>query len=657
MASSANALYVLRLVINGGEGTLRTATALRRFSTAALSARDHAPTLSQSRAYAAAPSSSLAATPDFLEPDNEEYVGAEAFLPTRQGHPHAPIPWPTLFSHETGAKPAPARPCDLLARLVAENKLGPARKVHDELRALHTDILHREIYLSAAVSSLASTPEGRANFLFWMGLIPNRPATPATPVLKNTWHPIVYRLIGEHSEDLQFISNFLTLAGKKGLLPAVLPSLITPLVAICPPHVSERILESAIAAYLSVTVPKTSTSARADRNRTRATDQVTGFWNRYLRALAIAGWDESARALLFSPPKGISWSRFSRSVVLGQGLERRDTAAAARAEAEEENPFGILNRNNVPALAIGLRQALNSDQLPHVSRLADLQRQLLALPKRTSLIRRFRNRFTRPPSTPAGRSTPTMREVWWWHAEIVRLAQDGRPEDAIRVFREHFLWVGLPPTNVAKSDEPSYGFTRLVPSARINTSVLRSILALLPIDELSEYQQQYLRLARSTAPSLQPNEYTHLAFIREMTYRQGPVAGTTALHAIVEAGLDPGAPAWSALVLSLCGRGQVSGAIQVLDGMEKRAKIGDSGIRMPLPTARTYAGAIRLLMQNGHRTEAQALLVRLRDTLGSEEAGGRKRKIYASASEALKAKPAPVASAGNPSDELDRAHG
>ncbi|KAL1410815.1 hypothetical protein Q8F55_001758 [Vanrija albida] len=652
MASSANALYVLRLVLNTEAGTRTT---LRRFSTAALSARDHAPALSQSRAHATAPSSSLAATPDFLEPNDDEYVGAEAFLPTRRDHPQQPIPWPTLFSHETDAKKAPSRPCDLLARLVAENKLAPARKVHDELRALHTDILHREIYLSAAVSSLAPTPEGRTNFLFWMNLIPNRPATPATPALKSTWLPIVHRVMGEHSDDILFISNFLTLAGRKGLLPAILPSVVAPLAAICPPHVSEKIMESATAAYLSVTVSTTSTSARAEKNRSLATEQVSRFWNRYLRSLAIAGWDESARALLFSPPKGISWSRFSRAVVLGQGLEHRDTAAAARAEAEELNPFGILNRNNVPALAVGLRQALKPDQLPHVSRLADLQRQLLALPKRTSLIRRFRNRFTRPPLTPVGRSTPTVRQVWWWHAEIVRLAQDGRPEDALRVFREHFLWIGLPPTDVGKSDEPSYGFTRLVPSARITTSALRAVLALLPAEALAEYQQQYLRLARSTAPSLQPNEYTHLAFIREMTHRQGPAAGTAALHTIVEAGLDPGAPAWSALVLSLCGRGQVAGALQVLGGMEKQAKIGDSGIRMPLPTARTYAGAMRLLMQHGHRTEAQALLGRLKDTLGREEVDGRKRKLLASATEALNAKPSPPAA--NPIDELDRAHG
>lgn len=604
MAASANASYVLRLVLQ------RTAPQ-RRFSTAVLSqTRTEQPT----RRAAVASSSLLASAPverDFLEPESEDYSGAAEFLPDRQLKEPSPIPWPRLFRHDEPQPPQKhAKACDLVARLVAEGRLEPARKVYEELRALHTPIQHRAIYLSAAMSSLKPTPQGRADFLFWLELVPNRPATHNNPTLRERWDPIIQRLLAEHFTDQRFVADFLILAGRKGLCPTVLPLITAPLAAMMKPEVSERIFEATLDAYVGSVTSATSLSDRAAKVAELVTSQRGYYWNLYLRSLALAGWDDSARALLFSPPEGVTWSRHTRNIVLGQGLTIREAKGKARASTSaaaggHTDPLQAVMQSPVSSpLSRDLRRALNSSNLPTVTDLADLQGRLIHI-GRKELFDHFRRRFCYPPSTPRGRKAPTVQEMWWHHATIKRLADAGDHIEAVKVFRERFLWIGLPPASAAEDTNPDYSYLRRIPDIRVITTVLPSILACLPANEARAYHQSYLK--QTLPPALEPTEYTHLAFVRQLGHLQGQEAATTAIQSIAVSGRDPGQPAWNALLLKLTGTGSVDAALAVLQGMETQAPFARN-LRMPPPTGRTYAGLIRLCMQHGREDQASVLL-------------------------------------------------
>ncbi|EKD00194.1 hypothetical protein A1Q2_05537 [Trichosporon asahii var. asahii CBS 8904] len=607
MATSANALYVVRLVLGARNpaaprAALASAVARRNVSTAAIGQQADAPT-----ATGAATDAAAVTDVDFLEPETGEYNDAADFLPERTSTAPAPIPWPTIFPHGE-ARPVQRRPCDLLARLVSENRIEQARKVYDELHALHTVPVHRKLYLKAALSSLQPTAEGRADFLFWLELYSNRGAAENHPGLKATWDPIVSQILYEHL-DVDFIGKFLELGGRKGLLPALMPHFTHVLATMAAPSVSEEIMQRSLAAYINSTTSKTSTSRRAEYGRAFVSDQVNHWWNQYLRSLSLAGWNDAARALLFSPPPGVAWDLFTRHIVVGDPGPRKQRALERRRSKAKQDPLDTLLRapdTHEEPLAKMISSAVHAPTFPDVGTLARIQAELGSMPNRARLLESFKRRFINPPKSHPGRSTPTVAQQWWWHAEITRLVRAEKHKEAVDHFREHFLWLGLPPVHLAPLKPDA---TRLVPSISILTTIIPSVLSLLPKDEWVNYHSAYLDLASTMAPSLHPTEYTHLAFVREIAFHLGPPGAQHALKTTMQRGIDPGLPAWNAHLLALAGRGRFDAAQHVLKAMESGRKI--AGRALPSPTARTYIGLVRVCAANGQEEWARKFLEQL----------------------------------------------
>lgn len=603
--AKATALHVLRLVLGR--------PLIRRFS-AAVAHRDigDVSTTETPSLFHFTAASEHVDVSEFLEPEDAEYSEAAAYLPTRSAQAN-PIPWPTIFKHgEAQPKQHMARPCDLVARLVAENRLQPARKVYDELKALHTPIQHRAIYLSAATQCLDRTPEGRAAFLFWLELYPNRPATKNTPELKATWNPVVLRLLHQHLDAADFIADFMVLVGRKGLVPTIMPLLVLPYTTVTTPDVSEQTIDRMVSAFLASTTSSSSTSERAERHRKVAQRVAAQTWNLYLRALTLAGWTDSARALLYSPPPNVSWSRFTRMVVLQQGLERKQAAVAAaeaRAVRAQNDPMWAAIENkqhSAPQAHLGraIQTVLDSDSLPSIKHLASLQTDLNSLfASRPKLLYAFRRRFTQ---NDRRRGVPGITTMWWWHAEIYRLARAGRHEEAVKRFREKFLWIGLPPLNVAQNGVDETETSRLVPTIRVISTVLPSILQLLKHDEAVVFHKTYLSMAKRLPPALQPNDVVHLAFVTGLGETGGASGARDAINRISSMGYALTAAPWSVLLLKLTGSGQFNAAIQLLDKMEA----GKEGL--PLPTARTYAGLLRLTSSHDKTEQTQEVIRRFK---------------------------------------------
>jgi hypothetical protein len=152
---------------------------------------------------------------------------------------------------------------------------------------------------------------------------------------------------------------------------------------------------------------------------------------------------------------------------------------------------------------------------------------------------------------------------------------------------------------------------RRLPNKRIITSLIPSIMALLGPAERVAYRKAYYASSRSLAPVFWPNRYTHLAFVRAEAHTGGPTAATEVVQNIVEVGQNPGLPAWTALLLSLMGRGDVEAALHLLDAMERRAPLSETR-RMPPPSGRTYAGLARIAAKHGRTSIAANLLQRYR---------------------------------------------
>ncbi|KAK4686026.1 hypothetical protein P7C73_g4115, partial [Tremellales sp. Uapishka_1] len=298
---SKNALYVLGLVWRGQQATRTLSTAVLHHPFAV----DVAP-VSESR------------TDSFLESETTEYQSIGSTLPPRSNIPK-PIPWPTLFPDPAQAVASPTvsskittpplvrKPCDLLSSLVASNRLSAARTVHSELVSLHTPIQHRFIYLDAALASLDGAEKGKEEFLFWMTLYPNRPATVSHPGLKQIWLPVVSRLVNEYPSDTDFLASFLHVSAQKGLLPVVLSPIMTHLVLLAPPVRSRSILESAVREYELATTSVDSSTERAQWQRTIVGPQIQSWWKQYVRGLAMAGYKAEAKALFDSPPRGVTF--------------------------------------------------------------------------------------------------------------------------------------------------------------------------------------------------------------------------------------------------------------------------------------------------------------------------------------------------------------
>ncbi|WWD19875.1 hypothetical protein CI109_104343 [Kwoniella shandongensis] len=608
MSMSRNALYVLRMVLQG-QG--RSAS-VRSLSTAAL-ARDvdisssSSPTTSSSNTVeATATSSSSSSTPSFidsfLEPESPEYTTVSLTLPPRQFHAD-PIPWPTLFPHHHHATGKKQKFCDPLYRLVITRQYDDALRIYEELKDHGVHIQHRHIYLDAATAALRRGK--RAAFLRWLELYPNRPATSNHPGLKSIWQPIIHQVATNSKGDTKLLFRFLNVTAEKGLTPTILPPLLPQLAFTLPPHESRDILEQVVATYRGATTSSTSTSVKATIQEEVVSQQVGKWWSTYLRQLLVAGWDEAAQRLYESPPNGLIWDEFTDKVAreeLGLSSITIDQLADDSMSSDSTS------------LATHIRAALHD--LPTPNHLAALIRTLSQEEVHThypTLLARFERRFTRPPTTHRDRTTPTIQHRLWLHAEIINLQREGRHKHALELFQNRFIWSGLPdhPSFLSSSDSVSQ---RCYPTIQIITTILPSLLQTLPqpVEEsIMAYHHLYLDLISSLPPSLRPTSTTHAVFLRHITKFVGPAAGLNALRTLEDRGCALDEACHAAVLYSLGGRRRTHQMYQLLEEMEGERGVGVS--------RRTYRGLVAILVKTGLGEDAEKVFWRARKRLGTDD--------------------------------------
>ncbi|KAL7424535.1 hypothetical protein Q5752_000219 [Cryptotrichosporon argae] len=555
---------------------------------------------------------------DFLEPESAEYERATSLLP-RQTLPAAPVPWPSLFPHEPPRARARARPCDLVARLVAEDRLRAARTVVGELRALHTPIQHRALYLRAALSALAddaaSAPaDAKAGFLSWLALCPNRPATRNTPALRAAWEPVLARVL-THAADHAFVAAFLELAGAKGLLPTVMGPVVPLLATLVPPDLSGDAMRRATAAYRQSTAggqsQSKSNSKRASARAAIVDAQIAGWWNTYARAVFLAGWGELA------PPSGVTWDAVTLAFYAGETLAPN---AAADDDADADGPSPVKASADAdsaahlavpgrPDLLARMQAALAARTTIAPRDLAVLLRDLAPFPAARAA---FAARFcaARP-----GRASLTRAEAKYACARMLVLRSRGAHDGALRVFAATFHWLGLPPLGraIAAPSElrsragagPGAGARRhapprAVPDIHAVSAVLPAVLAD-PSTRLETYHAAYLALVPTLPPALRPVSHTHAAFVHASPKQYA----ARTVQRILDAGLDPGPAAWAALFAKLVRAGNVPAAMRVIHAMEQGKTMGKA-VMVP-PSLDMLHKARKLLLPFEHEEEAKVI--------------------------------------------------
>ncbi|KIR42149.1 hypothetical protein I307_04713 [Cryptococcus deuterogattii 99/473] len=265
-----------------------------------------------------------------------------------------------------------------------------------------------------------------------------------------------------------------------------------------------------------------------------------------------------------------------------------------------------------------------------------------------TLLPRFKHRFLRQRLGTSSRPGTRERERTWLHAEIINLQKQGRHEDAVQLFVEHFIWLGLPlhplfpsaPTATSESKQKHY------PSIQILVTLLPSLLPLLPpplSSSVPKYLNAYVQsaLAPTTSssldssstsncnsrgagvappPALRPNNVMWSVVVREIVHWGGskgleharnvlsaaaaPAATATAAAATDESESNsnvPGEAAYRALLLALAGRRRVHEMYELLDHMEF-GKVGTS--------PRTYIPLVAILAKSGLAGDAQRVLER-----------------------------------------------
>ncbi|KIR73026.1 hypothetical protein I310_02683 [Cryptococcus deuterogattii CA1014] len=257
-----------------------------------------------------------------------------------------------------------------------------------------------------------------------------------------------------------------------------------------------------------------------------------------------------------------------------------------------------------------------------------------------TLLPRFKHRFLRQRLGTSSRPGTRERERTWLHAEIINLQKQGRHEDAVQLFVEHFIWLGLPlhpsvasaPTATSESKQKHY------PSIQILVTLLPSLLPLLPpplSSSVPKYLNAYVQsaLAPTTSPTtldsisssncnsrgagvapppaLRPNNVMWSVVVREIVHwggSKGLEHARNVLSAAPAATAEsasnsnvPGEAAYRALLLALAGRRRVHEMYELLDHMEF-GKVGTS--------PRTYIPLVAILAKSGLAADAQRVLER-----------------------------------------------
>ncbi|KAE8541582.1 hypothetical protein D1P53_001750 [Cryptococcus gattii VGV] len=580
--------------------------------------------------------------PPFLEDESTEYATAAltlADLPPSATP--APIPWPTLFPRHTPPPPKP-KFCDPLYRLVVQAHYDAALAIHAELRDHKVYIQRRHEYLAPAIAALDAGDNQQ--FFLWLELYPNKPATANTPELRRIWDPVVARVVAvfQSAGDIAFLERFLETTSKLGVLPTVLPPLSPHLTFTLSPALSHSLLSTSIATYTRYTTSAESTSKRAHVQRGMVRRQVAVIWAGYLRGLVAAGWREEAKQLFEKPP--VEWDAFTKGYV-----ESRLKGFTLAAAPPLESPLS--------------KQLLSTCLSP--SQLASILDSLSSQPLCTThptLSPRFKRRFLRHRSLLVGPGTRE-RERTWLHAEIINLQKQGRHEDAVQVFVQHFFWLGLPlhPSFPVALESKQTQTQKHYPSIQILVTLLPSLLPLLPpplSSSVPKYLNAYVQLAldspldstnssstldstsnsssssssgsnsssscRGTTapPALRPNNVMWSVVVREIVHwggSKGLEHGRNVLSAARAAGAaagagdsdsdcegnsnsnGPGEAAYRALLLALAGRRRVHEMYELLDHME----FGGVGTSI-----KTYIPLVAVLAKAGLGGDAQRVLER-----------------------------------------------
>ncbi|KAI9633826.1 uncharacterized protein MKK02DRAFT_28586 [Dioszegia hungarica] len=577
--TSQRALHAVRLVLRDMPSPSQTPK--RHFSVAVHPYFPQQPTLPARpsvNSWDPRHASSDVPTSDFLEPSSDEYSSAALSLTARE--PTLTPEWATLYplSSTPAIRPRPlTRRCDALARLVHDGDIRAARCMHYELSELHVGIQRRAIYLTAAVAVLRPSDKGKAAFLFWLELVPNRPAVRSHPGIKGVWKPVVDRLINEYSADKSFLSDFLFLAARKGILPTVLGPIMRHLAYITPVRELQEMMSRLEEVYLAGTTSRRSLSTRAAAHAAYAQLRVQEMRNSFLRAVAAAGWKYQAEHML---QDGQGWTDFTRAYV-----EERKAVGEAKAEPASDAAVSLAER---------VLRAKAGKTSP--SNLANLI-EALEINQRPRLLEILERRVT-------GGVDDSRRETWW-HAKMLLGRRRGwSNQDIIKLFDQHFLWVGFPPTNLAfgiidPATSKSYSDTKLTASPHILSTVFRALLPLLPSP--LEFHKSYLSLSSTLSPRLRPTTVTHIVLLREITFLQGPSAGLLGLRNMVDAGILPSLGVYEAILFSMAGRGEWAGLQGILGGMEAGVEIAP-GVKMAEPRKETYE-AIKGILLKAERWE------------------------------------------------------
>ncbi|WVF67335.1 hypothetical protein IAT40_002086 [Kwoniella sp. CBS 6097] len=643
MSSNRNALYVLRLVLGGQRNSASQShstlganfhpTQIRLLSTASLtresdieasaSAASTSPTHTSavdsipSVGARAASSDGGESLPSFLESESSEYQTVSLTLPSISYHPE-PIEWPTIFPHPHDAHHHTRygtshrqKVCNPLYRLVTQERYTDALSVLSELTSHKVHIQNRHVYLEPMVASLKAGNKAAA--LKWFAIYPNRPATPSHPELKRIWDPVINLFITDRkgiTTDLEFLDAFLTMAGRKGLLPTLLPPMLVHLAFSVPAYRSQPLLEKCISTYIQHTTSEESESPRAQVQRDIVVPQMERWWASYLRKLIIAGWKEDARKVYESRPMGVKWDGFTEKMV-------KETLFEQQVEEEVKSDVPGISITDTLALAKQLRDALHD--LPTPNHLASLIRAIshpLITQDRPTLLTRFQRRFARPIGTHQGRSAPTTQAKLWLHAEIINLQREGHHEDAIKLFRHNFIWIGLPdhPLNLDSSTQaPVDERSKIYPTIQVITTLLPSLISTLPEplnSSIASFSDSYISSVSSFPPSLRPVPATFSVLLRELTHHRGSLAGLRALRSIANSGLAPGESGYAGVLLALAGKRHTGYMWSLLNQAERE----QGGVGQ-----RTYRGLMAVLIKTGMGKDAEKMYWRAREMLGRED--------------------------------------
>ncbi|WWC72237.1 uncharacterized protein I206_106199 [Kwoniella pini CBS 10737] len=616
-SSSRNALHVLRLVLR-----TQTISKSRLASSSATAALIRDSDISSSSSTLnnkshAILSEDTTIRPSFLESESDEYTTASLLLPDRELDPE-PIPWPKLFSH-SGEIPPKSKFCDPIFRLVTQDRYKEALTIYHEIVS-HNDkirqgvtighsirIQHRHEYLKPALYSLKIGDH--KSTLMWLGIYPNRPATYNHPALKEVWTPIINVFIndkGSFRDDPEFLQEFLILAGRKGLLPTLLPPILPHLVFSFPPENSKAILENAIQAYRESTTSDTSRTPRAKYQEEIVIKQIIEWWGSYLRKLLIAGWKIEARYLVDDKPFEGEWDQITQKFIM------EELKSISESSVDKSESLKLIDTSDI---IMRIRSSLVD--LPTPTELATLIRALshpLINLEHPTLLSRFKSRFTRPPSTHRARNYPTIQQKLWLHAEILNLQREGDHCTALALFRDNFVWAGLPDQSLLFGQAPPpIGNLQLksYPTIQIITTIIPSIIYNLPhpiSKTISTFYGNYVESIHTYPPSLRPNSVTYSTLLRELTHHSGSLAGLRAIRLVIDNGIEPGESSYAAVLYALAGRRQIEQFWSFLYQAERENMIGTT----------TYRGLMAILVKTGLTKDAEKLFWRARERYQNE---------------------------------------